>query len=230
MRPLRYLLCSQAALWWQPSWILFSTTPKHKLGRAAHMHFSHTHYWILQMSKRWQFGLERNVRNHRPAPVIEAVPGRRRRWKLPESESLVWNIVRSIALAVRAFQLAHGDWRRRGVRCDEAGGRAISPGWYCDGTPLAPTHMYSYQATSEGTPANVERGVAERRAARTQPTIQLNQLFVRLNLILYRRHVTTFLWNIQLLFIHIESWKPMNCSKRIIKCWYTMNEIGKYSK
>lgn len=32
---------------------------------------------------------------------------------------------------------------------------------------------------SEGTPANLERGVAERRAARTQPTIQLNQLFVR---------------------------------------------------
>lgn len=61
----------------------------------------------------------------RPSPVLEAMPGE---WKLPESERLVWDIVRSIALAVRAFQLAHGDWRRRGVRCDEAGGRAISPG------------------------------------------------------------------------------------------------------
>lgn len=143
MRPLRYLLCSQAALWWQPSWILFLTTPKHKLGRAAHMHFSHTQRNITNVEKVTNFALQQNVPNHRPAPVIGAVPGRRR-WKLAESESLVWNIVRSIALAVRAFQLAHGDWRRRGVRCDEAGGRAISPGWYCDGTPLATTHMYSY--------------------------------------------------------------------------------------
>lgn len=89
------------------------------------------------------FAQKQKVPNHRPTPVSGTVPGRRR-WKLAESESLVWNIVRSIALAVRAFQLAHGDWRRRGVRCDEAGGRAISPGWYCDGTPLATTHMYSY--------------------------------------------------------------------------------------
>lgn len=43
-----------------------------------------------------------------------------------QSERLVWDIVRSITLAVRAFQLAHGDWRRRSARCGEAGGRAIS--------------------------------------------------------------------------------------------------------
>ncbi|CAF4880478.1 unnamed protein product [Pieris macdunnoughi] len=31
--------------------------------------------------------------------------------------------IRSIAVAVRAFQLAHNDWRRQGARCDAAGGR-----------------------------------------------------------------------------------------------------------
>ncbi|CAB3233340.1 unnamed protein product [Arctia plantaginis] len=96
--------------------------------RASRAHALLTHTNEFNVCRKGDsFALERNFQNHRPAPVIATEPGRRR-WKLPESESLVWNIVRSIALAVRAFQLAHGDWRRRGVRCDEAGGRAISPG------------------------------------------------------------------------------------------------------
>ncbi|CAK1545518.1 unnamed protein product [Leptosia nina] len=38
-------------------------------------------------------------------------------------EYFEYNGIRSIAVAVRAFQLAHNDWRRRGARCDAAGGR-----------------------------------------------------------------------------------------------------------
>lgn len=60
--------------------------------------------------------------------VIEVKSRANGQWRLPKSERLVWDTVRSITLAVRAFQLAHGDWRRRGARCGGAGGRAISPG------------------------------------------------------------------------------------------------------
>lgn len=71
MRPMRYLLWPQAAVWWRPSWQLLGMTPKHKLERVAHMHFSHTQQGYGGPGERTIF--PQWVWKDRPKPVIEAL-------------------------------------------------------------------------------------------------------------------------------------------------------------
>lgn len=67
--------------------------------------------------------------------------------------------IRSIALAVRAFQLAHGDWRRRERRAAERAGERFHRADIATARrgsaarPTAHTPTYSYRR-SEGTPAS----------------------------------------------------------------------------
>ncbi|CAH2054308.1 unnamed protein product, partial [Iphiclides podalirius] len=81
----------------------------------------------------------RTLNARTPAHVLSARVGNRSLLRAIARERLDRGARRpaSIALAVRAFHLAHADWRRRGEEfgrsCERASERAISPRQYCDG-------------------------------------------------------------------------------------------------
>lgn len=86
--------------------------------------------------------------------------------------------VRSIALAVRAFQLAHSDWRRRGA-VRRSGRASDFTGLILRRRHVARLRPICIATTKRGHAVESSGGSCYASTARTQSTLLFDQLFVR---------------------------------------------------